>query len=189
MKILRIPILRPQDNPILAGRLDGKRLFLRVLEEIPPLKEMALVVMDFAGVDLVTSSFLSEALMPLREHLRSRRPPGYVVAANLKSKVREELDEFLTRSGDALLTCEFGEGDNATKIELSGMLEPKLLETWELVRSKGETSAVELHGITESDGIGPTAWNNRLAALASKSLVIELPQGRSKKYRSIVEMA
>ena len=189
MKLHHLLASTPDQDPILAGRLDGKRMFARAIEEVPPQKVSFVVVMDFGNVDLATSSFMSEAVLPLREHLRARRPPVFLVVANLNEKVREELEELLSRLGEALLACEYTPGMEPKRIELLGTLKPELLETWDLVRSKGETTAVELHSGTESDGIGPTAWNNRLAALASKSLVVEVPQGRSKKYRSILESA
>jgi hypothetical protein len=189
MKLTSIQITRPDEEPILAGRLGGKRMFLKALEEMPSLSEPTVVILDFAGVDLATSSFLSELLIPLRDHLRFRRPPGYVVVANANDRVIEEMDELLSRIGDALLACKSA-NDKISRIELVGKLDPKLLETLELVRRQGETSAVELHSYsTDSDSIGPTAWNNRLAALARKSLVIEIPQGRLKKYRPILEYA
>ena len=37
--------------------------------------------------------------------------------------------------------------------------------------------------------VGATAWNNRLASLAAKSLVVEILQGRTKKYRPVLEVA
>jgi len=39
------------------------------------------------------------------------------------------------------------------------------------------------HG--ESEGVKQTAWNNRLAALAGLGLVVELSQGRAKRYRPL----
>jgi hypothetical protein len=185
-----VPVLRPGEEPVLAGRLTGKRVFLRSLEELPPITEPTIVILDFHGVDLATSSFLSEAVLPLRDHLRLRRPPAYVVVANLAERVSEEFGELLNRSGDAILTCTASSQENVFNAQLVGNLEPKLQETFDLIRRKGETSAVELHSESnEADGIGPTAWNNRLAALTSKSLIIEIPQGRTKKYRPVLEIA
>jgi hypothetical protein len=189
MKQIIVPALKPDQDPLLAGRLDGKRFFLRTLEELPVLSEPTVIVLDFKGVELATSSFLNEALPPLRDHLRLRRPGGYVVLANLAEKVREELETLLSRMGDAFLTAETTQAGAVTKAELVGVLDQKLLDTLELVRSKGETSAVELHSDSADSAIGATAWNNRLAALASKSLIVELPQGRSKKYRPVLEKA
>jgi hypothetical protein len=174
----------------LAGRLSGKRTFLRVLEEIPSFTAPTLLILNFHGVELATSSFLSEAVLPLRDHLRFRRPPAYVVAANLKEKVAEELDELLVRSGDAMLACDASANGDIGNVRLTGKLEEKLLDTFNLVRERGAATAVELHAESrESDRIGPTAWNNRLSVLTSKSLVMEIAQGRTKKYQPVLEMA
>jgi len=76
-----------------------------------------------------------------------------------------------------------------TNQSLLGALEPKLNDTLELVKQRGEASAVELHSDSdEAKKIGPTAWNNRLNTLAAKSLLMEVWQGgRTKKYRPIME--
>ena len=59
-----------------------------------------------------------------------------------------------------------------------------------LVSRKRETTAVQLHEESRSfDTVGATAWNNRLASLAAKSLVVEILQGRTKKYRPVLEVA
>jgi hypothetical protein len=189
MKKIAVPILRPGDEPILAGRLSGKRAFLAALESLPEMVEPTLVLLDFSGVDLATSSFLNEAVLPLRDHLRLRGQPGYVVAANLKEHVREEIEEMLSRSGDALLTCSTSASGQIIDAQLCGKLDDRLHETLSLVGQKGETTATRLHEETRTvDPIGATAWNNRLASLAAKSLVVEILQGRTKKYRPVLEV-
>ncbi len=190
MNKLTIPLLSPDEEPILAGRLSGKRTFLRVLEEVPSFVAPTILILDFRGVELATSSFLGEAVLPLRDHLRFRRPPAYVVVANLAEKVAEEFDELLIRTGDAMLACEIPANRNIARVRLMGKLEEKLLETFNLIRQKGAASAVELYAESrESDRIGPTAWNNRLSVLTSKSLLMEIAQGRTKKYQPVLEMA
>jgi hypothetical protein len=187
MKKIIILMLHPGDEPVLAGRLSGKRAFLAALEQLPDMAEPTLVLLDFAGVDLATSSFLSEAVLPLRDHLRLRGQPGYVVAANLKDDVREEIEEMLRRSGDALLACTTTAGDQIGDVQLCGKLEDKLHETLSLVSRKGETTAARLHEESHAaDPVGATAWNNRLASLATKRLVVEILQGRTKKYRPVL---
>jgi hypothetical protein len=154
------------------------------------LAEPALVVLDFTGVDLATSSYLSEVLVPLRDHLRLRRQPGYAVAANLSEKVREEIEELLRRSGDAFLTCATDASGRITDVQLCGKLDDKLQETLLLVSRKRETTAAQLYEESRTiDMVGATAWNNRLASLAAKSLVVEILQGRTKKYRPVLEVA
>src|SRR5689334_23211636 len=101
MNTVLLPMLRSGSDAVLAGRLSGQRAFVSALEQFPELAEPSLVLLDFTGIDLATSSYLSEVLVPLRDHLRVRRQPGYAVAANLEEKVREEIEEMLRRSGDA----------------------------------------------------------------------------------------
>jgi hypothetical protein len=190
MKTVIIPMLRPGVDPILAGRLSGKRAFVAVLEQFPELAEPTLVLLDFNGVELATSSYLSEVLAPLRDHLRLRRQPGYAVAANLHEKVREEIEEMLRRSGDAFLTCTADAAGAIADVALCGQLDAKLQETLMLVNSKREATAVQLHEESRAaDPVGATAWNNRLATLAARSLVVEVLKGRTKKYRPVLEMA
>jgi hypothetical protein len=190
MKIITLPMLRPDVDPILAGRLSGKRALVAALEQFPELTEPALVLLDFNGVDLATSSYLSEVLVPLRDHLRLRRQTGYAVAANLSEKVREEIEEMLRRSGDAFLTCATNVSGEISDVQLCGRLDDKLQETLRLVSRKRETTAAQLYEESRTiDTVGATAWNNRLASLAAKSLVIEILQGRTKKYRPVLEVA
>jgi hypothetical protein len=190
MKTVRLPMLSPGADPILAGRLAGQRAFVAALDHLPELGEPSLVLLDFGGVDLATSSFLSAVMVPLRDHLRQRRQPGYAVAANLADKVREEIEETLRRSGDAFLTCAADASGHITDVQLVGRLDEKLLETLKLVTRKGETTAATLHDESRTvDTVGATAWNNRLASLAAKSLVVEIVQGRTKKYRPVLEVA
>src|SRR5580692_845088 len=144
MNQLLLPILKSHEEPILAGRLSGKRTFLRILEEMPALNAPVVLLVDFRGAELATSSFLSEAILPLRDHLRSRQPPAYVVTANLNDKIAEEFEELLTRAGDAMLICDSAPGGAVGNVRLLGKLEEKLLDTFNLVRAKGITTAVEL---------------------------------------------
>lgn len=189
VKTQTISLLSPGDEPILAGRLDGKRAFLRVLEALPAVTEPTVIILDFIRAELVTSSFLSEVALPLRDHLRFRHPPAYLVLANLNDRIVEELNELLNRVGDAILVCKLSSRGAVSNARLVGRLEPKLQETFDLISEKRETTAIELHAASSDSAVGATAWNNRLNALTSKSLVMEIPQGRTKKYRAVLEIA
>lgn len=190
MNKIILPMLSLASDAILAGRLSGKRAFVAALEQLPEWSKPSLVVVDFNGVDLATSSFLSELLVPLRDHLRLRRTgSGYVVAANLSEKVGEEIEEMLRRSGDAFLTCTTHAGGQIGDVQLCGKLEDKLSETLRLVSARRETTAAQLYEeFRTTDEVGATAWNNRLTSLAAKSLVVEILQGRMKKYRPVLEV-
>ena len=74
--------------------------------------------------------------------------------------------------------------------KLIGDLDPKQQLTFDLVRERGETDAVELmreHGAKEQEPVGSTAWNNRLSSLVALGLVIEeISSGRTKRYRPLL---
>lgn len=74
---------------------------------------------------------------------------------------------------------------------LIGQLDPKQRRTFELVQQRRETDAGELmRDFSDTERLkSPTAWNNRLASLASLGLVAEVSQGRSKRYKLVFEEA
>ncbi|MEQ8694884.1 MAG: hypothetical protein RIC85_06210 [Gammaproteobacteria bacterium] len=190
MRLLNIPMILPDEEPTLAGRYDGRRALVRQLEQLPAINETTVVVLDFKNVELATSSFMGEAVVQFRDHLRLGRTPAYLVVANLNDRVAEELDDLLSRAADALLACSLSSDGLLSDARLLGVLEPKLKVTFELVTKKGEATATELHAAAaaaDENAVGPTAWNNRLSALVAKSLLIEVPQGRAKTYTPIVE--
>jgi hypothetical protein len=104
MKQIIISMFRPEIGPILAGKLDGKRMFLRNLEALPSIHEPTLVIADFQGIELATSSFLNEAIIRLRDHLRLGRSAAYVVVGKKAEKFYEELGERMGR-GEVAVFC------------------------------------------------------------------------------------
>jgi len=39
----------------------------------------------------------------------------------------------------------------------------------------------------EREGVKQTAWNNRLVSLAALGLIVEITQGRAKRYKPLFE--
>ncbi len=94
---------------------------------------------------------------------------------------------MLLRTGDAFPACELSADGIMTHPEVLGRLEEKQRYAFDLLRQEGEFDAATLQAIAVSgERVGHTAWNNRLAALAQKGLVIEVQQGRSKTYRPVL---
>jgi hypothetical protein len=68
-------------------------------------------------------------------------------------------------------------------------LDEKQRVTLEAVVDAKEADAGTLqHRFRKSDEIGITGWNNRLAALVAKGLLIETQKGRGKLYRPVLEL-
>ena len=98
---------------------------------------------------------------------------------------------MLRRSGDAFLTCATDASGQISDVHLCGKLDDKLQETLLLAEPRTRN-----HGCAALRGSpAPSTWSaqrrgtNRLASLAAKSLVVEILQGRTKKYRPVLEVA
>jgi hypothetical protein len=110
------------------------------------------------------------------------------VVSNANSTVKEELVDMLRLRGEAMLSCTRSDKGVVSNVELLGAIDPKHRQTFELVGLLGETDAGTLmrdHGDDET--VSRTAWNNRLATLAGLGLVVEISQGRSKRYKPVLE--
>jgi hypothetical protein len=174
---------------ILAGALHGKEAFGALLKETAsePLLGPEPLFLDFSKVQVATASFLRESVLAFRDHVRGRRSGYYPVITNANAEVRDELTELTNNRGDALMVCTLTTDHCVQNVRLLGDLHPKQKITFDLVQERGETDASELmrdYGARERVN-QTTAWNNRLSALASLGLVVEVSHGRNKRYRRL----
>lgn len=183
---MRISMSEVGGGKVLAGALRGRDVLGRLLtltREEPNRPEP--VFLDFEEVEVATASFLRESALAFRDVVRGRRSNLYPVLANVNDAVRDELVELVRPRSGVLMACTLGDDGTVIAADPIGELDPKQRMTFDLVRQRGETDAGELmrdHG----EGVSrATAWNNRLASLASLGLVIELSQGRAKRYRPL----
>ena len=148
----------------------------------------AVALLDFAGVEVATASWVREAVIGLRNCLRGRRSNWYPVVSGLAADVREEFLILLRQRSDALLECARYENGELRDAAPLGILDEKQRMTFELVNSRLETDAGELmRAYGEQEGTRhQTAWNNRLSGLAAQGLVAEISRGRSKRYRTLL---
>ena len=179
------------DGKVLAGAPHGRRVFGRMMENTsqePDIAEPAFL--DFDGVEVATASFLRETVLAFRDAVRSRRSKFYPVVANASSVILDELAVLTAADRDVVVTCLLDDNKVPHEPRIIGELDPKQRITFDLVRRRGETDAAELlreHGDDEEHRVTQTAWNNRLSSLASRGLVMELSQGRAKRYRPLFQ--
>jgi DNA-binding transcriptional ArsR family regulator len=175
---------------VLAGALNGKGALSRLLETVAREPNAAEVCfLDFKNVDVATASYLREGVVQFRNMIRDRDSHYYPVFANLSDAVRDELLELARAWGDVFIACELAADGGVSRVHLLGELEAKQRLTFDLVKQHGETDAGELmreYGERENTRHA-TAWNNRLSALTALGLVIEMRQGRLKRYRPVFE--
>lgn len=179
------------DGKVLAGAPHGRRVFGRMMEKTSHEPDRAEpVFLDFIGVDVATASFLRETVLAFRDAVRRRRSNFYPVVANASSVIMDELAVLTTADNDVVITCFLDDDKEPRELRIMGELDPKQRITFDLVRKRGETDAAELmreHGDDEENKVTQTAWNNRLSSLASRGLVVELSQGRAKRYRLLFQ--
>lgn len=176
---------------VLAGAVSGRNAMQKLLaaSDLEPGAPEP-IFLDFTGVDVATASFLRESVLAYRDTIRVRRSKFYPVVSNANVMIEEELQQMLEARNEAILTCKLSGKAAVRRVILLGELDPKHLQTLELVRRFGETDAGTLlreHGLKEP--VTRTAWNNRLATLAGLGLVIEISRGRAKRYRSVLAEA
>jgi hypothetical protein len=176
------------DQAVLAGAGLGAAVFGALVASRPTQTEPTVQVLDFHGVDVATASFLREAIVAYRDYCRATLPAIYPVLANLGEAVEEELRNLLVQRSDAIACCDLSDSGHVSRARVIGALESKQAEALRLVIDAGAVDAPTLARADKGTGkVGPTAWNNRLAALAKKSLVLCSPEGRSVVFRPVLK--
>jgi hypothetical protein len=173
---------------ILAGAIPGRNLLSNLIKAVAPPPEPSAIFLNFKGVRSATASFLREVVLGFRDYCLNSRLALYPVVANANQEIIEELEIVLEVQNDAVVICKLSENDVATSVKVIGRLEEKQEITLNAVFKIGEVDATALSRTSDDNGVGSTAWNNRLAALAGRGLVIEEKKGRGKFYRPVLEM-
>ena len=172
----------------LFGVPAGRACLSKLIEEAQETDSAATLFLDFDGIASATVSFLREGPLAFRELLGTRSSNLYPVFANLTPPVVDSLRDYLDLVGDAVFACDLGRDEVPRNTQLIGRLESKQRLTFDAVRIRRETTAAQLaEECGDKEDVGVTAWNNRLAGLVAKRLLVEVRSGRSKKFRLALE--
>lgn len=185
---MRIAMQPFAEGGVLAGAITGQKVFVALVQATTSPMTPEICYLDFKDVTVATTSFLRESVIAYRNHARSNWNNVYPVVANVGVPVREELEHFLRDRGDALVACDLDDAGEVSNVLVIGRLDSKQHMTLLAVIKEGEVDAPTLAKRFKQDGpASPTAWNNRLVALATKGLLMEVSGGRSKRYRPVLE--
>ena len=189
VNLVRISLIQISDSPVLAGAVNGRTAFAEIIKTIP---EDSVVpqplFLDFANINVATASYIRESVFALKTYLRAKSSSYYPVIANANADVWDEVSVIANAKSDVIITCELKDDETVTNVELIGSLDPKQQMTFELVLKFGEVDAnylMDQYGEAEKTK-STTAWNNRLASLASRGIIREYTKGRSKYYRPLL---
>lgn len=176
---------------VLSGQPRGQVILGKLIAAVAPQESFTPVFLNFKGVNVATGSFLRSAILAFRDHCVGAKLNLYPVLANISDDIVGDLKLMLEPRGDAFMVCELDGEGTVSSVRLVGSLDDTQRQTLEAVRRKGEVDASTLkdgHDREEgTEGIGVTGWNNRLASLAEKGLVVEIKRGRTKLYRPVLE--
>lgn len=183
MQIIKLADL--SDGREFLSGLVGRRIYPKMIQAIEKSDEPRPVFLDFSGV-VASGSFFSHAVFPLRNF--ARRMGAYIVLSNLNADSEDELRWLLDMSTDAVYVCGIDGEGGITEPRWLGNLDEKQRLTLEAVLGQTTTDAAGLAEQFSEEDIQRTGWNNRLAALYKKGLLMEIRSGRSKSYRPVLEI-
>ena len=176
-------------HTILAGSAHGRGLLSALIAATPSVSAPEPVFLDFSGVKIATSSFLRESVIGFRDFACSSLQNIYPVVANGAPAVMEELEFFSRHQGEVLWCCDISKEGTISNARIVGELDSVQRATFDTVAHLGAVTAPELAAQSDGNNIGPTAWNNRLSALASKGLIVERRGGKTKSFSPLLEIA
>ncbi|HRI65764.1 MAG TPA: hypothetical protein PK156_16070 [Polyangium sp.] len=159
---------------VLAGRTNGEIDRPRIDTVIRQTRSGDVVVLDLSNVEAMTSSYFSAALWPIWH----REPELFPVLANIAQDYAEDIELLLRDRDFAAWHARWDSGLHAPAI--IGELDSSLHATINHLIQKGEATAGDLLGL--ENGIGVTAWSNRLATLYQQRLVRRRKDGRRLIY-------
>jgi hypothetical protein len=159
---------------VLAGRVAGQT-------DYPQLEQAARaaaspdgrVLLDLAGIEVLSSSYFDAALWPLW----SLTPELYPGLVRVPQAAVDDM-ELVLRANQAAVWSFKTEADRRPR--LLGVIDPALRLTLDRVAEHGELTAGDL--VEAKGSIGATAWSNRLASLHQLRLVRRRKDGRRLIY-------
>jgi len=174
---------------VLGGLFRGQQLYNKLRSQLPRSVEPTALFIDFKGVATATGSYLREGVLMLKKYCRDEGLNIYPVIANLSAESLPDLELALKAYNDAIFICTLDNRDRLSSVRLLGILEDKDLKTIQAVTTGKEVDAISLaEKYAEQEKIGPTGWNNRLAGLVAKGILMEIRRGRAKFYRPVLEV-
>jgi hypothetical protein len=157
----------------LAGRSAGEVDRLPIERAVLAKAAGRAVVLDLAGVHVLTASYFHAAVWPLW----TLPTDIYPILAHAPASATDDITIVLTAVGGAVWFLDTGRSDEPARL---GELDPTLCTTLDAVVSQGPSTAADL--LQVDPRIGTTAWSNRLAALQKLRLLRRYKDGRRQVY-------
>jgi hypothetical protein len=171
-------------GPDLQGRLLGRKHFGQACEFLADTPPGEVVALDFGDVDLMTGSWANEMIVPLYKWASDPRNDLFPILHNLKGRWDEEFQLLAEWNQQSYL---WTSDDRPGRAVLIGMLDPGQKKTLEAVLRSRAITGAELDRKHPEEGVGATAWNNRLKDLHTRRLLTRAKRGREQVYSPVME--
>lgn len=165
----------------LQGRPMGRKHYARLCEALADVPSGDIGVLDFAGVEIVTGSWINEALVPLLRWAADERNDIFPVFLNFAPAWLDELQMVAEWTHNCFLVSRGKAFPKAAN--LVGSLDAGQRATLDAVLKGAEVTGAALDG---REGVRATAWNNRLKDLYQKRLIRREKRGREQVYSPVV---
>ncbi len=177
-----ILLYRELGTGTLQGRPLARKHYPRLCESLTELPQGEVVALNFAEIEIVTGSWINEALVPLLNWAADERNDIFPILLNFDSAWLDELQLVAEWTHNCFLVTR---GKMPLKAaNLIGSLDVAQKATFAaVIADKGITGAA----LDGKDGVKATAWNNRLKDLHQKRLLRREKRGREQVYFPVVE--
>jgi hypothetical protein len=169
----------------LQGKLSGRKHYARLCERLSDAPTGAVVFLDFAGVELVSGSWINAALVPLMAWAGDERNDLFPAICNAPDEMLDEL-ALVARFTHTCFLVANGPAP-PLRAALVGPLDPGQRATLEAVVDRPKVTGAELERQRPKDRVKATAWNNRLKDLFEKRLLRRERRGREQVYSPVVK--
>lgn len=171
-------------TPFLQGRPLGRAHFPQLCGLLTDVPTGETVLLDFGDAEMVTGSWINEALVPLFEWASHQRNDVFPVIVNFDD---DWLDE-LSLVGELTHNCFLvSKGKHSPKsATLIGKLDVGQRETLKAASTVEDATGAKLERSGINKAVQATAWNNRLRDLYQKRLLKREKRGREQVYSPVV---
>lgn len=179
-----ISLTETLETGFLQGRPLGRKHFPMLCAAISESTEGGLIFLDFVGAEIVTGSWINEALVPLVDWMADRRNDLFPILMNLESDWIDDL-QLVSEWNHCCFLVAKGTFPPETAV-LAGKLDPGQRQAFDAVIASPGITGAELERQHAASKVKATAWNNRLKDLFQKRLLQREKRGREQVYRPVV---
>jgi len=181
---MNIPLKKFAERGFLRGRPQGRSHFAELCAILSNASAGEVVFLDFTGVKAVNGSWLNAAIGELFRWASEERNNVFPVLTHFPVDDLDELELVAQINVQAYPVAEKPETP-LHLIRLIGPLDEALRSTLLAVIERGEATGADLGAEIEEEGIGATAWNNRLKDLFDLRLLNRRKRGRRQLYSAV----